>query len=57
MGRIGGDEFIAILSTEDTTYVESLLEQLKKRIDETNRIIPELNLSISYGYAMRNNRK
>lgn len=42
------------LSTEDTTYVESLLEQLKKRIDETNRIIPELNLSISYGYAMRN---
>lgn len=54
VGRIGGDEFIAILSTEDTTYVESLLEQLKKRIDETNRIIPELNLSISYGYAMRN---
>ena len=54
VGRIGGDEFIAILSTEDTTYVEALLEQMKKRIDETNRIITELNLSISYGYAMRN---
>lgn len=54
VGRIGGDEFIAILSTEDTTYVEALLEQLKKRIDETNRIMPELNLSISYGYAVRN---
>ncbi len=53
VGRIGGDEFIAILSTEDTTYVEALLEQLRQRIDETNRSMPELNLSISYGYAMR----
>ncbi|MBR3825469.1 MAG: diguanylate cyclase [Lachnospiraceae bacterium] len=40
-------------NTEDTTYVEALLEQLRQRIDETNRSIPELNLSISYGYAMR----
>ena len=53
VGRIGGDEFMAILSTEDTTYVEALLEQLRQRIDETNRSTPEFNLSISYGYAMR----
>lgn len=53
VGRIGGDEFIAILSTEDVTYVESLLEQLKQRVDEANQSMPELNLSISYGYATR----
>lgn len=54
VGRIGGDEFIAIISTEDTTYVEALLKQLKLRVDETNQSMPELNLSISYGYAVWN---
>lgn len=53
VGRIGGDEFISILSTEDTTYVEALLEKLNQRVDETNQSIPEMNLSISYGYATR----
>ncbi len=53
VGRIGGDEFIALLDTEDITYVESLLEKLKCRVDEANQSIPELNLSISYGYATR----
>ena len=57
VGRIGGDEFIAILSTEDTTYVEALLEQMQQRIDEANESMPELNLSTSYGYAVRNEIK
>ena len=53
VGRIGGDEFIAILSTEDTTYVDALLEQLNQRVEEANQGMPELNLSISYGYATK----
>lgn len=53
VGRIGGDEFIAILSTEDKNVVEKLLQKLKKRVDEINDNIAELNLSISYGYAVR----
>lgn len=53
VGRIGGDEFIAILSTEDTNVVDELLEHLERRVDESNQSISELNLSISYGYAVR----
>lgn len=53
VGRIGGDEFIAVLTTEDTKVVEALLEQLKRRIEEANQSISDLNLSISYGYALR----
>lgn len=31
-----------------------MIKKAAELIDETKRIIPELNLSISYGYAMRN---
>ena len=45
--------FIAILSTEDTTYVDALLEQLNQRVEEANQGTSELYLSISYGYATK----
>ena len=54
VGRMGGDEFIAILETDEESQIELLLSTLKKLIDATNIITPDLNLSISYGYATCN---
>lgn len=52
--RANTDELTQLNNRRFCTEYMKELEQLKKRVDETNRIIPELNLSISYGYAMRN---
>ena len=51
VGRMGGDEFIAILPTKDITQIETLLCTFNQLIDATNEHKPDLHLSISYGYA------
>ena len=51
VGRRGGDEFIVILQTKDCIQIDSLITTLNKLIDDTNKAVPDLNLSISYGYA------
>ena len=49
--RMGGDEFIAILPTNDVNQIDALLHSFDTLIDATNQKIPNLHLSISYGYA------
>ena len=51
VGRMGGDEFIAIIGTADIEYIEQLIEKFVLNIQELNNEKPDLGLSISYGYA------
>lgn len=51
VGRMGGDEFIAILQTTDKNQIEALVCIFSNLIDDTNKTKTDLNLSISYGYA------
>ena len=51
--RIGGDEFLVITSTTDTNTIDSLLKQLDKKLLDLDESDPEINHSVSYGYAFR----
>ena len=51
VGRMGGDEFIAIVSNNNKSGIEELLERFNVFIEELNEENDGLNLSISYGYA------
>lgn len=52
VGRMGGDEFIAILDTNDTKQIESLIKSFNLFIENTNKTDNNnLYLSVSYGYA------
>ncbi len=52
VGRMGGDEFIAIIETDDTERIEKLLDKFRDNIKEVNNSKPDIGLSISYGYAV-----
>lgn len=51
VGRMGGDEFIAILTTANREDVEGLMKKFADNIKRKNQT-HDLNLSISYGYAL-----
>lgn len=51
VGRMGGDEFIAILKTNDKSVVDNLIMHFIQLIEDKNKEETYLNLSISYGYA------
>lgn len=51
VARMGGDEFIAITETGDPKKISSIMEEFQTCISEKNQAIPDLNLSIAYGYA------
>lgn len=51
VGRMGGDEFIVILSTNNTNTIESLISSFKNILDEINLNTDDLYTSIAYGYA------
>ena len=51
VGRMGGDEFIAIIENDNTEFVVNLIHNLNENIKEINDKKPDLGLSISYGYA------
>jgi diguanylate cyclase (GGDEF)-like protein len=52
VGRMGGDEFIAIIDTGDRKKIEQLIDSFNNNIAEINKQKPDLGLSISYGYAV-----
>lgn len=52
VGRMGGDEFIAILPTSHKKEVERLIDEFSANISKKNQQENDLNLSISYGYAL-----
>lgn len=51
VARMGGDEFIAIAKTGDSKKISSMIGEFQACINEKNQAIPDLNLSIAYGYA------
>lgn len=51
VARMGGDEFIAITKTGDSKKISAIMEGFQDCINEKNQAIPDLNLSIAYGYA------
>ncbi|MDE7476663.1 MAG: GGDEF domain-containing protein [Lachnospiraceae bacterium] len=51
VARMGGDEFVAIIQTADETKLTSLMQQFVENIDQKNRTVQDLNMSIAYGYA------
>lgn len=51
VGRMGGDEFLAVLLTADKDRIEGLMEQFKTNILKKNQEVEDLDMSISCGYA------
>lgn len=51
VGRLGGDEFIAILNTNDRATLASLVDRFENNIQEFNANPHDFNISIAYGYA------
>lgn len=51
VARMGGDEFIAIARTGEPDKISSMMEEFQSCINEKNQAIPDLHLSIAYGYA------
>ena len=51
VGRMGGDEFIAIVSCTETEVMNDLLEQLEQKMKDVNQNIKEFEVSLAYGYA------
>lgn len=51
VARMGGDEFIAIAETGDSEKISAMMGGFEKAIRDKNKEIPDLNLSIAYGYA------
>lgn len=51
VARMGGDEFIAIAETGDSGKISSIVAEFQSCIEEKNLAIPDLHLSIAFGYA------
>lgn len=51
LGRMGGDEFIVMLNTIDSSYVEKTITDLMMKIDQLNHKKDRpYQISVSYGY-------
>lgn len=51
VARMGGDEFIAIAETHNSSDISSMIGEFHSAIDQKNMDIPDLHLSIALGYA------
>ena len=49
--RIGGDEFLVLIENVTKENLEQRINALKQRLDELDKEDPEVNHSVSYGYA------
>lgn len=52
VGRMGGDEFIAVLNTSKEIEIEKLMVKFNNNILRRNQEVKDLNMSIAYGYAL-----
>lgn len=53
IARIGGDEFIAVLSGNNIECVERVIDEVKAALARLNQEDPELDRSAAFGYAYR----
>lgn len=51
VGRMGGDEFIAIVPSHDRKHIDDAIEEMHRLIDVANSNDSNLNISVSYGIA------
>lgn len=51
VARMGGDEFIAIAETSDSGKISAIIGEFRNNIAKKNVEIPDLHLSIAFGYA------
>ena len=51
--RVGGDEFLVVTKETDREKLDSLLKQLDEKLLALDASDPEINHSVSYGYAFR----
>ncbi len=51
VARMGGDEFIAIAETNSPDKISAMIGEFQNNIRQKNVEIPDLHLSIAYGYA------
>ena len=49
--RTGGDEFLVLMEDVGKDLIDERLKALKKKLDELDKKDPEINHSVSYGYA------
>lgn len=56
VGRMGGDEFIAVLDETDEEIINKSLEKLTAKIDEINKSKSyQFTISVAYGYCITKN--
>lgn len=51
VARMGGDEFIAIAETNNSEEISAMIREFQDNIAQKNVEIPDLHLSIAFGYA------
>ena len=51
--RIGGDEFLVVLKQINNVELDSILFELENKLKVLDKEDPEINHSVSYGYAFR----
>lgn len=51
VARMGGDEFIAIAETNNSEEISAMIGEFQDNIAQKNVEIPDLHLSIAFGYA------
>lgn len=51
VARMGGDEFIAIAETNNPQEISAMIGEFRDNIAQKNEEIPDLHLSIAFGYA------
>lgn len=52
IARIGGDEFAIILTNTSEENVKKVMERIRKKVDEFNKISGKFPISLSMGYAI-----
>lgn len=52
-GRMGGDEFIALIATTDEKTIEQIIAKIHAELDKLNQEDGKYNLSVSIGYHMK----
>ena len=51
--RIGGDEFVAILTGKNLNMADEIISNMNEKLSELNKKDPLINRSMAYGYAYK----